>query len=74
MKADITGKTFLVPEIPDAELVGGACTAVKALERDSSLGDIAERMCRIKYRVEPDLKKHKLYDEKFNRYLTCFPA
>ena len=68
MKADITGKTILVPEVEDAELLGCACLANVALGRYSSILDAAESLVKIKHEIYPRSEYHQIYDRKYRRY------
>ncbi len=68
MKADITGKTMLIPEVEDAELAGCACLAGVALGRFASIEDAAEKLVRIKQRFNPRPDYREIYDKKYKRY------
>ncbi|MDC7233672.1 MAG: FGGY-family carbohydrate kinase [Spirochaetales bacterium] len=74
MKADITGKTMLIPEIEDAELLGCACLASVALGRFASLGDAVESMVKIKYEIRPRPDYYEIYDRKYKRYREACSA
>ena len=66
LKADITGVTLLVPEIPDGELAGNAVIAASALKGES-LEKAADRMIRIKDVYTPQNTEY--WDEQFIKYL-----
>ena len=68
MKADITGKTMLIPEIEDAELLGCACLAGYALGRYSSISEASEDLVKIKHEIYPRKDYFEIYDRKYKRY------
>ena len=68
MKADITGKTILIPEVEDAELLGNACLASVALGRYDSIISASDALVQIKHEIRPNKKNHQIYDEKYKRY------
>ena len=68
MKADITGKKILIPEIEDAELLGNACLASLALGRYDNLISASDALVQIKHEICPDKENHQIYDEKYKRY------
>ncbi len=68
MKADITGKTILIPEVEDAELLGNACLASVALGRYRSIVSASDALVQIKHEIRPSKKNHQIYDEKYKRY------
>ena len=68
IKADITGRRFLVPAVLDAELTGCAGIASHALGVDPDLGTAARRLVRIADTIEPRPEHAALYDEGFARY------
>jgi xylulokinase len=68
MKADITGRRLLIPEIEDAELAGGVCAAAVALGRYDSLAEASEALITIKQVYDPDPEAAKVYDDAYARY------
>ncbi len=68
MKADITGKTMLIPEIEDAELLGCACLASVALGRHGSIREASEALVKIKHEISPRREYYDIYDRKYKRY------
>lgn len=68
MKADITGKRILIPEIEDAELLGDACLAAVALGRYPDILKASDDLVKIKHEINPDPGLQKLYDSKYLRY------
>ncbi|OQY35217.1 MAG: hypothetical protein B6241_01595 [Spirochaetaceae bacterium 4572_59] len=68
MKADITGKRILIPEIEDAELLGDACLAAVALGRYPDILKSSDELVKIKHQINPDSDLQKLYDSKYLRY------
>lgn len=65
MKANITGRTFALPDFADGELIGDAALALYGLKRGSSLASIAQRLIRIKQYYEPEMSAACLYTEKY---------
>jgi xylulokinase len=68
MKADITGKRLLIPEVEDAELTGCACCAAAALGRYESPIEASADLVRIRETVEPDAKALMLYNKSYSSY------
>lgn len=68
MKADITGRRLLIPEIEDAELVGAAACALSALGVAESPGEAGRSLVRIRQVVEPREEVGILYDRAYARY------
>ncbi len=68
MKADITGCAVLVPEVEDAELLGGACLAATALGRFSNFVEASEKLVRIKKEFYPRQKEYSIYTDAYKRY------
>jgi xylulokinase len=68
MKADMTGRRILVPEIEDAELLGGAVCAWTALGEFSSLQDASRALVRIRAVYNPRLERAQDYDELYRDY------
>lgn len=69
MKADMTGRTIVVPEIEDAELLGGAVCALKAQGAFSSLEEAAENLFRIRAIFNPREERRLKYQELYEEYL-----
>ena len=68
MKADITGKIILIPEIEDAELLGDACIAAVALGRFTDIQSASLKLVQMKHEIYPDKKNQKIYDAKYRHY------
>ncbi|MDA3958444.1 FGGY-family carbohydrate kinase [Oceanispirochaeta sp.] len=68
MKADITGKTVLIPEVEDAELLGSACLASCALGRYKNIREASEDLVKIKREIYPRKDFSEIYDRKYTRY------
>jgi sugar (pentulose or hexulose) kinase len=68
LKADITGRTLLAPEIPDGELAGDAMLGMTALGEAGSVREAAGRMLRIKARYEPEPGAFRVYTELWQKY------
>ncbi|MBF9017115.1 MULTISPECIES: FGGY-family carbohydrate kinase [unclassified Oceanispirochaeta] len=74
MKADITGKTMLIPEIEDAELLGCACLASVALGRYDSITAAVDSLVKIKHEIKPRAEYYEIYDRKYKRYREACSA
>jgi sugar (pentulose or hexulose) kinase len=72
VRADITGRNILVPEVMDSELLGDAIVALYALGRYPTLEAAAESLVRIRrtYRPQPELKAS--YDGLFRLYRQAY--
>lgn len=68
LKADISGRAMLVPEVPDAELVGSAVFAQIGLGRYPDLATASGSMVRVASRVEPDPARAARYAERYAEY------
>lgn len=68
MKADITGVTMLVPEIPDAELVGNAMMGFIGLGVYGDIQQAAKAMVRMVTRVEPNAERHAVFTSRYADY------
>jgi xylulokinase len=74
IKADMTGKVLLVPEVEDSELVGNACAGFTGLGEYGSLEEASGRMVRIKERYEPRPEAAKRFEEAFKDYCSRYRA
>jgi xylulokinase len=72
IKADITGKRFLLPVVKDAELAGDLCIALFGLGRYESLADAVEATVRIERTVEPNRENRQVYDDLFAVYRESY--
>ena len=68
MKSDVTSCVVTVPEVPDAELVGGACCAALALGRYDSLPEASRACVRMGYSLEPREEYQLFHEESCSRY------
>jgi xylulokinase len=68
MKADITGCSVVVPEVEDAELLGGACLASASLGRFVDFREAAEKLVRVKKVFYPREKEYTIYKEAYLNY------
>lgn len=68
MKANITGCSVIVPEVEDAELLGGACLASVALGRYSNFVEASDRLVRIKKVFSPEEKESRIYTDAYRKY------
>ncbi len=71
IKADITGKRILVPEITDSELVGDVCLALYGMGEYSSLEEVSEQMVRISQVFEPGINS-SIYNDLFGVYRETY--
>jgi xylulokinase len=72
LKADISGRETLSPEIQDAELLGNVCTGAAALGQYGSAGEAAAALIKIRHVYHPDKKKAGFYQEFFARYRELY--
>jgi len=72
IKADITGKRFLVPVMKDAELAGDLCIALFGLGHYDSLAEAAETAVRIERVLEPNKENKRVYDDLFSVYRESY--
>ena len=72
IKADITGKRFLLPVMKDAELTGDLCIALLGLGQYDSLADAAEASVQIERTFEPNRENKQVYDDLFSVYRDSY--
>lgn len=68
MKADMTGKRVEIPEVIDAELVGGAAAGYAALGIAEDLQESAESLVRISAVYEPNEPSAAEYSRAYEKY------
>ncbi len=68
MKADMTGKNIMIPEIYDGELLGSACAGFKGLGVFRTLFEGSEKLVRIKDVYKPDKALYDNYSKLYSRY------
>lgn len=74
LKADVTGRVVLIPEIGDAELVGSMVVARTALGDFESFSQAAEDLVTISRRFDPDPSLAAMYAELFVRYRSVYAS
>jgi sugar (pentulose or hexulose) kinase len=57
-----------VPEVPDGELVGNACSALVAMGEAAAFEEAIERMVRIERVYEPDQRAYAVHSERYDAY------
>ena len=67
MKADMTGRTFALPAVADAELLGDALLALHGLNPSTDITALAQKLIRIERYYEPDRTTASWYTEKYMR-------
>lgn len=72
IKADITGKRFLLPVMKDAELAGDLCLALVGLGAYDSLAEAAEAAVPIERVFDPNPRHKRTYDDLFDIYRTSY--
>jgi xylulokinase len=72
IRADITGRRILVPEILDSELLGCGIVGLYALGRHRSLESAAEVLVRFRKTYEPRPELAAPYDELFRLYRQSY--
>jgi xylulokinase len=73
IKADVTGWPVVVPEVPEAALMGAAILGALGV---GLLDDPAggEALVRVRQRLEPRPEYRPIYDEGYRRYRALYPA
>jgi len=72
IRADITGRRILVPEIMDSELLGDVIVGLYALGQYPTLAEAAEDLVRIRRRYDPSPELAGPYDELFRLYRDAY--
>jgi xylulokinase len=72
IKADITQKKILVPEVQDAELLGAACIGLFASGNFKNLRQASENVVRIGRTFTPNPEHRELYDRLFRLYRAAY--
>ncbi len=72
IKADITQRKILVPELQDSELLGDACVGLFALGTYKTLAEASENLVRIQRTFTPNKDLKDLYDEMFALYRASY--
>jgi xylulokinase len=72
IKADITGRPLLVPEVPESELVGDACVGLAALGVYQDAVEAARACVRVERRFEPDPAARGGYDDLYGLYREAY--
>jgi len=72
IKADITGKRFLLPVMKDAELAGDLAIALLGLGHYGSLAEAAENAAQIERVFEPRKENQQVYDDLFCVYRASY--
>ena len=67
------GRPFVRPAITEAGALGSAMMAGTGCEVFSSFQDAVDAMVRLDKTFEPDLKKHELYQKRFEQYKQAWP-
>ncbi len=74
IKADVTGREVLVPEVIHAELVGDACVGFTALGDFGDVREASENMVRIRQSFRPRREFANLYSDLFAAYRAAYRA
>ncbi len=72
IKADITGKVVLIPEIYDSELVGNACIGLVSMGEFKNIKEASLNCVKITKKIKPDKKLVGFYTEMYNIYKTAY--
>jgi xylulokinase len=72
IKADVLGRSLLVPEIAESGLLGAAIVAAWGMGTFASLETAARSMVRMRAALEPDPEKHAAYTEIFDLYRSLY--
>ena len=68
IKADVTGKRVIIPEILDAAVVGDVILAGLSTKIYNDMNSAVEKLVKIKAVIEPDKKNHQLYNKYYGIY------
>ncbi len=68
LKADITGKRILVPEIEDAELLGSAACALVYQREFDDLRQASDQLVKVRAVFNPRAERLGIYDELYAAY------
>lgn len=68
LKADITGKRILVPEIEDAELLGGAACALVFQGEFATLRQASDQLVKVRAVFNPRAERSVVYDGLYEAY------
>ncbi|MFQ6014977.1 MAG: FGGY-family carbohydrate kinase [Anaerolineae bacterium] len=72
IKADVTGKVVVVPEVTEAEVLGAAIIAGKGVGVFDHFVEGTEQMVRIRGTLPPDGDRHQVYSELFALYRDLY--
>jgi len=72
IKADMTGKRFLLPVMKDAELTGDLSIARFGLKHYQTLAEAAEASVQIERTFEPNRENKRVYDDLFEVYRESY--
>jgi sugar (pentulose or hexulose) kinase len=72
IKADITQRKILVPEVQDSELLGDACIGLFALGNYKNLAAASDSLVRIGRSYTPTPELAELYDRLFDLYRASY--
>jgi xylulokinase len=68
LKADITGKRIVIPEIEDAELLGAAACALVYQREYPHLREASSNLVKVRAVFNPRAERHLCYDELYAAY------
>lgn len=74
MKADIAGVVIEIPEVPEAELVGGAACCFTALGVYPDIATASRAMVRIIRCYEPEPAAQERFHEQYQAYTAAYAA
>jgi xylulokinase len=73
IKADILGKPLVRPRIAEASALGAAILAGVGSRVYESAEQAVQALVQVDRVFEPDMRRHRLYDERFARYSLLYP-
>jgi sugar (pentulose or hexulose) kinase len=71
--ADILGRSFVRPQVNEAGMLGAAILAATGCGIFNSIAAGVEAMVSLNRSFEPDLAKHRLYNQRFEKYRSLGP-
>jgi xylulokinase len=74
IKADVSGKPILLPEVTDASILGAAVLAARAVGAYGNIEEAMSNMVRIVGRNEPDEARHQQYCRIYEIYREAYQS
>ncbi len=72
IRADVTGKKYLVPKIEEATAFGTFMTVAVGLGIYHDFYEAIDRLIEVRNICEPDMDRHREYQKKYKKYLDVY--